>query len=504
MSKTRQIDRIPDEFASYEEAGEFWDTHDTTDYSHIFRTVEPGKSPRPFSKYWKNPSVLKLAAGRDPIQVITERAQGLVFEALQRGWQGPPFDPFDLARLSDIAVVPQPEIKDARSVPAGGSRAVIEYNPIPPRSRIRFSICHELAHSLFPDYTERVRNRVDHTQMKADEWPLEMLCNIGAAELLMPIGSFQEEMTVGDMTIEKVRDLRAKFGVSMEAVLLRAVKLADEPLAMFSTSIADETSNNRRYALEYCVGSKSWNAGLRPGQLLPNNSAISKCTAVGYTNKGREIWNDAIGELEVEAMGIPAYPKHSYPRVVGLLRPRLRREREYPRITYLTRDATEPITEKLTIMAHVVNDKTANWGAGFGRFLAKKWPHVQDNFRRITANPGSLHLGASFISEVDDALLAFHMVAQKGYGESTKPKIRYEALRKCFEKLAEVALTRHAAVQMPTVGAGEAGGSWPIIEEMIEDTLSRRGVAVTVCVLPGAEIRKPPQMELIEQLSPDI
>jgi CopG antitoxin of type II toxin-antitoxin system len=31
---------IPEEFASYEEAAEFWDTHDTTDYPDAFRTVE--------------------------------------------------------------------------------------------------------------------------------------------------------------------------------------------------------------------------------------------------------------------------------------------------------------------------------------------------------------------------------------------------------------------------------------------------------------------------------
>jgi hypothetical protein len=46
MSKTKQIDPIPDEFRSYEEAGEFWDTHDTADYSHIFRTVEGDTPPR--------------------------------------------------------------------------------------------------------------------------------------------------------------------------------------------------------------------------------------------------------------------------------------------------------------------------------------------------------------------------------------------------------------------------------------------------------------------------
>ena len=37
--KQKQIDPIPEEFASYEEAAEFWDTHDTTDYLDNFETV---------------------------------------------------------------------------------------------------------------------------------------------------------------------------------------------------------------------------------------------------------------------------------------------------------------------------------------------------------------------------------------------------------------------------------------------------------------------------------
>jgi predicted HicB family RNase H-like nuclease len=37
--KQKQIDPLPEEFASYEEAAEFWDTHDTTDYLDSFETV---------------------------------------------------------------------------------------------------------------------------------------------------------------------------------------------------------------------------------------------------------------------------------------------------------------------------------------------------------------------------------------------------------------------------------------------------------------------------------
>ena len=36
----KKIDLIPEEFDSYEEAADFWDTHDTTDYPDAFKTVK--------------------------------------------------------------------------------------------------------------------------------------------------------------------------------------------------------------------------------------------------------------------------------------------------------------------------------------------------------------------------------------------------------------------------------------------------------------------------------
>ncbi|MBU1486582.1 BrnA antitoxin family protein [bacterium] len=33
-------DRLPEEFSSYEEAGKFWDTHDSTDYLECMTPVE--------------------------------------------------------------------------------------------------------------------------------------------------------------------------------------------------------------------------------------------------------------------------------------------------------------------------------------------------------------------------------------------------------------------------------------------------------------------------------
>jgi predicted DNA binding CopG/RHH family protein len=37
--KQKRIDPLPEEFATYEDAAEFWETHDTTDYLSNFETV---------------------------------------------------------------------------------------------------------------------------------------------------------------------------------------------------------------------------------------------------------------------------------------------------------------------------------------------------------------------------------------------------------------------------------------------------------------------------------
>ena len=36
----RQVDPLPDEFGSYEEAAEFWDTHSITDYEEFLEPVD--------------------------------------------------------------------------------------------------------------------------------------------------------------------------------------------------------------------------------------------------------------------------------------------------------------------------------------------------------------------------------------------------------------------------------------------------------------------------------
>jgi len=55
---------------------------------------------------WSHPSVKRLleqSEGRDPFEEISRRARDMVLDTLEGGWQGPPFDPFELAARSGIS-----------------------------------------------------------------------------------------------------------------------------------------------------------------------------------------------------------------------------------------------------------------------------------------------------------------------------------------------------------------------------------------------------------------
>src|SRR5690242_12806880 len=312
--------------------------------------------------FWTNPSVLALAGSRDPVEVITEKARGVVLAEIERGWEGPPYDPFELATRLRIPLVPRGELRDAQAVPAGAKRVRIEFNPSRPRGRLRFSIAHELAHTLFPDVATTVRKR-GGTGL-ADDWQLELLCNVAASEILMPIGSFPE---LGDapLEIEQLMLLRKKFQVSTEALLRRVVRLTAQPTTFFAASRIDGNAPDSRFRVEYWVGSTQWVAPLRRGLRPPATTVLRHCTAVGYTDKTVERWSDELDQVDVQCVGVSPYPGQNLPRVVGLLRSPEIIARASRQIHEVDGDATQPRGEGPRLLAHLVNDTTPNWGGPF-------------------------------------------------------------------------------------------------------------------------------------------
>jgi hypothetical protein len=133
-----------------------------------------------------------------------------------------------------------------------------------------------------------------------------------------------------------------------------------------------------------------------------------------------------------------------------------------------------------------VNDRSFIWGAGFGRAVRKRWPQVQADFRRwALSHQKEFRLGKVHSFDIDDELAVVHMIAQHGFGPSKTPRIRYEALRCCLDNVAEMAIRTKASIHMPRIGCGEAGGTWSIVRELINETILYKGISVSIYDLAG-------------------
>lgn len=437
--------------------------------------------------HWSNKSVLAFAKGADPVQAMISTVRQFTLNAMDQGWSGPPFDPILLADILKISVVPRNDIYDARSVPLGRNFIQIQFNPTRPRGRIRFSLAHEIAHSFFPDCTESVRNRAPHRELSGDDWQLELLCNIGAAEMIMPLGSLSAQAKELELLdIDQVLNLRRDYDVSVEAILMRVVSLTKKPCAIFCASRTEKGPRRSGYKVDYLIPSSSWSEEVTRGMHLPSESVVTECTAIGYTAKGKETWTTRGQELLVECVGIPAFPGGQYPRVAGIIKPTATVDTESFGITYLRGNTLEPRGNGEKIIAHIVNDRTANWGGrGFAAALRRFYPDIQADFKEWVASaPDKLKLGNIHRKDIENSLSVVHMIAQKGYGPSVKPRIRYIALKSCLEQLSKIAKEKHAVIHMPRIGTGYAGGSWPVIEEMLIQELCHQKIFVYVYDLP--------------------
>lgn len=60
--------------------------------------------------------------------------------------------------------------------------------------------------------------------------------------------------------------------------------------------------------------------------------------------------------------------------------------------------------------------------------------------------------------------------------ENDNAPIRYDAVLKRLEKVAEFALEKNATIHMPRIGCGLAGGTWDKIEPLIEEALTASNI----------------------------
>ena len=434
---------------------------------------------------WTNASVVEFAGGADPVDKMEREARQAVLEAVDRGWKGPPFDPIELANILSIAVRPNAAVADARVSPTEAGYE-IEYNPHRPRARVNFSIAHEIAHTFFPDCAEKVRHRSREGRAESD-WQLEVVCNVGAAELTMPVGSFPSEDD-SVVTIEELMRLRKEFKVSAEAVLIRLVKLASSSVACFSATRVPKEDNTAEYRMEYRIGSSHWSEEfLRRSRRRFRSGVLDECVAIGTTSKGSERWETGGPEIHVEAVALPPLPGTGHLRIAGFMRPASEAP-DVRGIEYRQGNAAAFGWDADAAIVHIVNDRAQRWGPrGFARSLRYEHPNAYDEYAWWrTQNTSETTLGGVHMAEVDDGnRYVVSLVAQRGYGKSAGPRIQYGALdmalRSARDRLGEAGVR---SVQMPKIGTGQAGGNWNVIEGLIRERLVSAGFDVRVIEQP--------------------
>jgi Zn-dependent peptidase ImmA (M78 family) len=297
------------------------------------------------NRVWRHPSVLALIEdhGRleDPVVIMRERSRAIVAHGQSLGWDGPPFDPRVLASCLGIKLHPDELAPghDACIFPVDGQQLKIVFNAGRPLTRQNFSICHEISHTLFPDGYEMIRHRYQHRQRFDPDRELEYLCDVGAAELLLPEEPFRTDLEREGFGLNAVLPLRDRYAASREAVIRRMVQLDPRSSAavflehrlkpvevaaqrqLRLIEVADAPTPKLRIA--YSVTSATFGVFLPEHKSVPEDSCAYAALASGEVERGREQWSiPSLPLCDVEAMAMPGgdEPSESV-KIVALVRP---------------------------------------------------------------------------------------------------------------------------------------------------------------------------------------
>lgn len=241
------------------------------------------KNIQPFrdrtGKRWFNHSVIALMRERArddemPQETIRRLAREVVAEAKNDGWTEIPFDAELLAELRGIEVkCAEGNINaEARLMPLPDRRLQIEYAPEAPETRRRFSICHEIVHTFFPDCFTQIQHRRNNKHFDPVHAELEQLCHLGAGELLMPYEEFAFRVAGRSPSMMVAAELAQYFNASHEAALRRMVDLSSGGNCLLWLSERLKPAEEKIVGLEFDFGFAGPKLKLRVDYQFPSPS----------------------------------------------------------------------------------------------------------------------------------------------------------------------------------------------------------------------------------------
>lgn len=105
------------------------------------------------------------------------------------------------------------------------------------RARRRFSGFHEVTHTFMPGYRLVPQYRCDPHPSRQGRDEIEVLCDAGASELLLPRTYFAADLKAGEFGIDLLEELADSYDASLEATAHRIVDFWPEDVAFFSLEL---------------------------------------------------------------------------------------------------------------------------------------------------------------------------------------------------------------------------------------------------------------------------
>jgi len=164
--------------------------------------------------------------------------------------------------------------------PAGGCSGIliprdggyeITVNATEPRERQNFSIAHEIVHTFFREV-----------------WPSclpsaaeEKLCDLGAAELTMPLARFTARLKTCGLTLEGIEKCSHEFEVSFEAAARRAVTTTSQPACLLIATLGRTSNQEHLGAGEPVLRiTKWWRSPHWPDKISYTNLAVAPASLI--------------------------------------------------------------------------------------------------------------------------------------------------------------------------------------------------------------------------------
>jgi hypothetical protein len=264
--------------------------------------------------------------------IIRRLAREKVAYAKEHLWSGPPFCPKEFTSLFGYKCqeVSHDIVGDGRILLGRDGRFKIEYRDGHLPERQRFTIFHEFAHTLFPDFPQYLPQY--YASQKNNPDPVkefERLCDFGASEMLFPLEEFTSDLTkLKHLGIEAVHQLRERYKASIEATIYR-IMFVESAVGFASVFLTDQRGTNAGYGplwVKYSNKNALFNGYVPSGITPPSSSVTVQCFRknLATTDAVKETWwiNGKPRSWLVQAARLPTISGDAnYPKVVALVFP---------------------------------------------------------------------------------------------------------------------------------------------------------------------------------------